>query len=144
VARIAQDAVEALRDGGQLDLDRGSAEEAKASASRGSQTNAVKGIMAELESRFVRGAVDKRTSFYFSIGDSPDGKWTLRFDADGAEFHPGRPDGGKADCVLKTSEDIFSKIVRESYTPSVAEFMAGKVKSNDIQLLQVFQKAFDL
>ena len=56
----------------------------------------------------------------------------------------GRPKGGKADCVLKTTPEIFLKIVKESYTPSVAEFMSGKVKSNDIQLLQTFQKIFDL
>ena len=46
--------------------------------------------------------------------------------------------------VKKLSEEIFTKIIKESYTPSVAEFMSGKVKSNDIALLQLFQKAFAL
>ena len=90
------------------------------------------------------GAVSKPTSFYFSLGEAADGKWTLDLSAEGAKFRAGRPDSGTADCVLKTSVEIFEKIVREHYTPSVSEFMSGKVKSNDIALLQVFQKAFDL
>ena len=46
--------------------------------------------------------------------------------------------------MLKTSPEIFIKIVREAYTPSPMEFMTGAIKSNDISLLQTFQKAFDL
>jgi long-chain acyl-CoA synthetase len=49
-----------------------------------------------------------------------------------------------ADCVLKTSPDIFTRIVREAYIPSPAEFMTGTVKSNNIQLLVTFQKVFQL
>lgn len=162
VARLAHEAVSALRDGWQLDLAHEPlpAAQGDAEASVDGATAAVAGprkgangrakksgvsaIFADLEHRFVPGAVDKPTSFYFSLGSAADGKWTLDLSAEGAAFRPGRPDGGKADCVLKTSVEIFEKIVRESYTPSVAEFMAGKVKSNDIALLQVFQKAFDL
>ena len=104
----------------------------------------IKVLFEHLEGRFVPGAIEKPTSFYFSLGSASDGKWTLALSPEAASFRPGRPEGGSADCVLKTSVEIFEKIVRESYTPSVAEFMAGKVKSNDIALLQVFQKAFDL
>ncbi|WP_255216837.1 1-acyl-sn-glycerol-3-phosphate acyltransferase [Pseudenhygromyxa sp. WMMC2535] len=159
VARLSHDAVAALRDGWQLDLERepltegeGASGEAGetaslASARPGRKPNGVsqtQAIFDDLRGRFVPGAVDKPTSFYFSLGSAADGKWTLKLDAEQAQFEPGRPDGGKADCVLKTSVEIFEKIVRESYTPSVAEFMAGKVKSNDIALLQVFQRAFAL
>jgi long-chain acyl-CoA synthetase len=34
--------------------------------------------------------------------------------------------------------------VREAYTPTPMEFMSGAIKSNDIGLLQTFQKVFDL
>ena len=101
-------------------------------------------LFKDLEGRFVPGAAEKTTTFYFSLGDGADGKWNLTIDAEQAVFGRGKPEGGTADCVLKTSPEIFTKIVKERYTPSVAEFMAGKVKSNDIQLLQVFQKAFNL
>jgi long-chain acyl-CoA synthetase len=56
----------------------------------------------------------------------------------------GKPPSSQADCVLKTTPEIFTKIVREAYTPSPMEFMTGLVKSNDISLLQTFQKVFDL
>jgi long-chain acyl-CoA synthetase len=49
-----------------------------------------------------------------------------------------------ADCVLKTSPAMFTRIVRERYMPSPAEFMAGAIKSNNIALLLTFQKAFQL
>ena len=49
-----------------------------------------------------------------------------------------------ADCVLKMSAEIFTKIVRESYVPGPQEFLSGAVKSNDVALLQTFQKAFQL
>jgi long-chain acyl-CoA synthetase len=143
VARLAHAAVAALRDGRQLDLSRelpgpvAGAESADASSPLAS-------LFQELRTRFVPSAVDRPISYYFSLGEGSDGKWTVRVQAGECTVAAGRPDGGKADCVLKTSPEIFTKIVRESYTPSVAEFMSGKVKSNDISLLQTFQKIFAL
>lgn len=151
VARLAHDAVAALRDGRQLDLDRDDVPVARPSTRSSKRALAAAGeksamalLFDELQGRFVPGAVAKPTSFYFSLGEAADGKWTLELSAEAAKFRNGRPDSGTADCVLKTSVEIFEKIVRAHYTPSVAEFMSGKVKSNDIALLQVFQKAFDL
>jgi long-chain acyl-CoA synthetase len=153
VAKMAQSAVEALRDGHQVDFSRealgpaaveGAAPSIEVVTSAAKKDSPMTALFKQLEVRFVPGAVEGRTSFYFSLGDGSDGKWNLVVDAEAAVFARGKPEGGKADCVLKTSPEIFTKIVKERYTPSVAEFMAGKVKSNDIQLLQVFQKAFDL
>jgi long-chain acyl-CoA synthetase len=63
---------------------------------------------------------------------------------DAATAHIGKPQGAQADCVLKTTPEIFTRIVREAYTPSPMEFMSGAIKSNDLSLLQTFQKVFDL
>jgi long-chain acyl-CoA synthetase len=71
-------------------------------------------------------------------------KWTVRVDARACDVRPGKPEGGQADCVLKTSPEIFAKIVRESYIPSPADFVSGAIKSNDVQLLMTFQKVFQL
>jgi long-chain acyl-CoA synthetase len=60
------------------------------------------------------------------------------------EVKPGKPAGGTADCVLKTSAEIFTKIVRDSYTPGPSEFLSGAIKSNDVGLLMTFQKVFAL
>ena len=59
-------------------------------------------------------------------------------------MRPASPRAAQADCVLKTSPEIFTKIVRESYVPSPADFLSGAVKSNDVALLMTFQKVFQL
>jgi long-chain acyl-CoA synthetase len=102
-------------------------------------------LFRELETKFVPGRVTTPVTYYFTLGNENEAKWTLRVESAKCEARMGKPEGtGQADCVLKTSADIFTKIVREAYTPSPMEFMSGQVKSNDISLLQTFQKAFDL
>jgi long-chain acyl-CoA synthetase len=80
-------------------------------------------------------------SFYFALGDSE--RWTVRINQEQCEVTPGKV-ANPADCVLKTSPDMFRRIVNEKYTPSPAEFMAGTIKSNNIALLFTFQRAFQL
>ena len=46
--------------------------------------------------------------------------------------------------LLKTTPTLFTRIVREAYTPDPAEFVSGAVKSNNIGLLMTFQKVFQL
>ncbi len=140
VARMAREAVIALREGKLLDLSKlGAAEEAKAI-----DKHPLVSLFEELETKFQPGSVSKPTSFYFTLGNDEHAKWTVVMDAQRCSIRPGKPEGGTADCVLKTSPDIFRKIVREAYTPGVAEFMSGAVKSNDVELLMTFQKAFAL
>ena len=98
-------------------------------------------VFRELELRFKAGSVQEPISFYFSLGDTE--RWTVRVTDRHCEVVPGKV-AGPADCVLKTSPDMFTRIVRERYTPSPAEFLAGTVKSNNIQLLFTFQKVFQL
>lgn len=97
-------------------------------------------VFSELKTRFLAGAVENPVSFYFSLGDTE--RWSVRINKDSCEVIAGKVD--PADCVLKTSPAMFTRIVREKYTPSPAEFVAGAVKSNNIQLLFTFQKAFQL
>ena len=101
-------------------------------------------LFHDLERKFVPGSVEKATTFYFTLGSDAQSKWTLKVDPERCEVRPGKPPNDTADCVLKTSAEIFTKIVREKYMPSPVEFMSGLVKSNDISLLFTFQKAFDL
>jgi long-chain acyl-CoA synthetase len=46
--------------------------------------------------------------------------------------------------VVKTSPEIFRRIVREGYVPDVAEFMSGTIKTNDPSLMLEFAKVFQL
>jgi long-chain acyl-CoA synthetase len=98
-------------------------------------------VFRELHSRFKPGSVEQPVSFYFSLGESE--RWSVRITETSCEVKAGKVEI-PADCVLKTSKDMFTRIVRERYTPSPAEFMAGAIKSNNIALLFTFQKAFQL
>jgi long-chain acyl-CoA synthetase len=139
VARVARAAVAALRDGQVLDLARLQGETVPADAE-----NPLIGLFAELETKFRAGEVEKPLSYYVSLGSDELAKWTVRVDAARCQVRPGKPEGGEADCVLKTSPEIFAKIVRESYVPSPADFMSGVFKSNDVALLMTFQRVFQL
>lgn len=98
-------------------------------------------VFGELERRFVPNAVEEPVSFYFSLGESE--RWTLHIEPERCRVTPGKA-VDSADCVLKTTPGMFRRIVREAYTPSPQEFISGAVKSNNIELLMVFQRAFQL
>jgi long-chain acyl-CoA synthetase len=101
-------------------------------------------LFTDLGTKFKPGSTTKPISFYFTLGGDPLSKWTVRVDAERCDIRPGKPEGDAADCVLKTTPEIFERIVREAYVPGPAEFLSGAVKSNDIELLLTFQKVFAL
>ena len=140
VAKLARKAVEALKVGEILDCSRmTSLKEDEAP-----KEHPLVSLFAYLEKKFDGGAVDKPVSFYFTLGDGENAKWTVRVSKDKCEVKAGKPEGGTADCVLKTSPEIFTKIVKDAFTPGPAEFISGAIKSNDIALLMTFQKVFQL
>jgi len=83
-------------------------------------------------------------SFYFTLGDVSDRKWSVIVDGEECRIKQGKPEGGHADCVVKTSPDMFKKIVREGYIPSMDEFMSGDIQTNDPEMLRDFQSFFGL
>jgi putative sterol carrier protein len=101
----------------------------------------IRSVFEQMPGRFQKGALDRKLSFYFSLGDGPGEKWTVLVGPDAAEVKEGKT-VENADCVLKTSGDFFLKMVRDGYTPGVMDFTWGKVKSNDPMLLQELKKAF--
>jgi len=140
VARLAQSAVTALRDGGVLDL-------ARAQPGRGvpdPREHPLVRLFSELGAKFRAGEIERPVSYYVTLGSDDLAKWTVRVDSRGCDVRPGKPAGGQADCVLKTSPEMFAKIVREAYVPSAADFLSGAFKSNDPTLLMTFQKVFQL
>lgn len=139
VARLAQRAVESLRDGAVLDLS--TLASAKEEAPR---KHPLVVLFDELPKRFLPGRVDNPVSFYFTLGAEPEAKWTVEVSPSECRVVNGKSDTGTADCVLKTSPELFTRIVREGYQPGVPEFMSGQVKSNDVGLLQTFTRAFHL
>ncbi len=136
VARLAERAVRELSRGRLLDLGTVTHVEVEPEE----RPDDLADLFAELQERFVAGAVDRPLSYYFALGED---RWTVRVSRDACEVMPGKV-VNPADCVLKTTPAIFTRIVREAYTPSPAEFVSGAVKSNNINLLFTFQKVFQL
>jgi long-chain acyl-CoA synthetase len=114
-----------------------------AQARPGDQDADVTPLFTELNEKFERNMLTEQLSFYFSLGNNDALKWTVIVNADDCEIRCGKPEG-RADCVIKTSPDIFKKIVKESYVPSMDEFVSGKIKTNDPSLLMQFQNVFAL
>jgi long-chain acyl-CoA synthetase len=140
ITRLAHRAVVLLSQGKILDTRELSSEEVRESLPP-PEPESLEPVFRELEQRFKAGSVEQPLSFYFSLGDTE--RWTVRVTDRACEVVNGKV-ASPADCVLKTTPDMFTRIVREKYTPSPAEFMSGTVKSNNIQLLFTFQKVFQL
>lgn len=140
IAKLARRAVVALKEGNILDVARLTTLDEEG----GPKEHPLVTLFAELEQKFQKDAVDKPVSFYFTLGNDAQAKWTVVVSKESCEVKPGKPAGGTADCVLKTSAEIFTKIVRDAYTPGPSEFLSGAIKSNDVGLLMTFQKVFAL
>jgi long-chain acyl-CoA synthetase len=139
VAQLARAAVVALSRGSVLDLsEHASWEEALGEKKQ----HPLVMLFRDLEKRYVAGKVQKPVTFYFSLGNEAEAKWTATLEPDGCRIEIGKPSGQSADCVLKTSADLFTRMIREGYMPSPMEIMSGMVKSNDVSLLATFQEAF--
>ncbi|HSO40568.1 MAG TPA: AMP-binding protein, partial [Labilithrix sp.] len=104
VAKLARRAVDALKHGEIVDASRmKSLDEDSAPKEHPLVT-----LFGELEGKFDGAAVDKPMSFYFTLGDDANAKWTVRVSKEKCEVKAGKPEGGTADCVLKTSPEIFT------------------------------------
>ncbi len=136
IAERLQAGIEALREGAPYPWLAKPAEAKK-------RANGLESVFDELNGKFKPENVKAPITWYFSLGEAADGKWTVSVKNDACVIKPGRPEG-KADCVLKTDPRTFEKIVRERYVPGFAEFAEGKIKTNDPNLLFTFQNVFGL
>lgn len=109
----------------------------------GETAKVLREIFADLEKRFQKESVKDPATFYFSLGESKEAKWTVIITKEGCRIINDKVEG-KADCVFKTDVQMFTKIMKEHYIPEVSEFMNGTVKTNDPELLTTFLSLFNL
>jgi hypothetical protein len=95
-------------------------------------------IFKTLQDSYQKGVFNVPTTFYFSVDDI---KKTLTLDSGGCRIQDGKS-VEEADCVCKTSGEMFNRIWNEGYRPGIMDFMGGSIKSNAPQLLQQFLSAF--
>lgn len=99
----------------------------------------VKKIFEKMPGRYIKGSVEKPTTYYFSIGDD---KFTLKIDKDVATVESGKT-VDNADCVLKTTPELFEKMVLKGKAPGPIDIARGKIKTNDPMGLQKLRTMFD-
>lgn len=99
----------------------------------------IKKIFDEMPGRYIKGTASKPTIYYFSIGDF---KATVKIDAQGVTVESGKT-ADQADVILKTTPELFEKMVIKGKMPGPIDIARGKVKTNDPTGLQKLRKMFD-
>ncbi len=100
----------------------------------------LKKVFGEMKKKFRPGTIEETTTFYFSLGDDKGCKWTVTLSPKECKVVEGKVEN--ADCVLKTSPELFVKLMTGVFKPGIGDFLSGKVKSNDPEKLRILAKAF--
>ena len=95
-------------------------------------------IFKGLPKRFNKANVKNDRNYYFSLGD--DEKWTVDITKEKCSVKKGQADD--ADCFFKGSAEMFLDVWNGDHKLGPADFLTGKVKSNNPILLKDFVAAF--
>ncbi|MBL8149847.1 MAG: SCP2 sterol-binding domain-containing protein [Blastocatellia bacterium] len=95
-------------------------------------------VFEGMKKSYKKGGMKEDRSYYFSLEDH---KYTVTFSDGKIKVEEGKT-VDEADCVLKTSPEMFLKIWVDGYKPGMMDFMSGKIKSNNPTMLQDFVNAF--
>jgi hypothetical protein len=99
----------------------------------------VQKIFEQMPSRYIKGRATKKTIYYFSIGDH---RWTVTIEPSGVTVEPDKK-VDNADVVLKTTPELFEKMVLKGKLPGPLDIARGKVKTNDPVGLKNLRDFFD-
>jgi hypothetical protein len=105
-------------------------------------SNSVQAALESLRTRYKPSTIDREIVYYLSLGEGPDEKWTVTLTPTACSMTRGRV--GNAHCVLKMRAEVFRRLVDGSFKPGAIDFMTGKIKTNDINLLLRLQQAFGM
>jgi putative sterol carrier protein len=95
-------------------------------------------VFKGLPKRFNKAAVKTERIYYFSLGDTE--KWTVHITRDKCTVKAGKNE--EADCFFKGPADLFLDVWNGDHKLGPADFLTGKVKSNNPMLLKEFVAAF--
>jgi len=98
----------------------------------------IEAILAEMETLFTKGVFAERTSFYFSVDDTP---ITVVIDAQSFSVELGKT-LERADCSCKTDSQMFGRIWNDGYRPGIMDFLGGAIKCDAPLMLPQFLRAF--
>ncbi len=97
-------------------------------------------IFAEMPGRYRTGVLSAARSYYFSVGEH---KYTLQLTPETCLVSPGKA-VENADVVLKTTPELFEKMVIKGQMPGMMDIARGKVKTNDPASLQQLRDLFSV
>ncbi len=98
----------------------------------------INAIFAELPKLFKAESIEAAVTYYFSLGET---KKTVILSPTAVNVADGKT-VANADCVCKTSPELFLKIWDEGYRPGLKDFLSGVIKSNNPDKLKSFLRAF--
>jgi putative sterol carrier protein len=98
----------------------------------------IEAIFKGLCKRFNKTNVKAERSYYFSLGEEE--KWTVRLTREKCQVSRG--DNPDADCFFKGPAELFLDVWHGRHELGPADFLTGKVKSNNPLLLREFVAAF--
>jgi putative sterol carrier protein len=96
-------------------------------------------IFEAMPKRYKAGSAKQSSTFYFSVGDH---KYTVKLGPDGCTVDKGKT-VENADVVLKTTPELFEKMVIHGKLPGALDIARGKVKTNDPGALKKLRDYFD-
>lgn len=96
-------------------------------------------IFEHMPERYKKGSATEKKVFYFSVGDH---KYTVHVSPDECKVESGKT-VDDADIVLKTTPELFEKMVIRGKLPGPIDIARGKVRTNDPMGLQKLREMFD-
>lgn len=96
-------------------------------------------IFDAMPGRYRKGSATSARTFYFSVGDH---KYTVKIDAESCSVESGKTIDN-ADVVLKTTPELFVKMVVKGKLPGALDIARGKIKTNDPSGLKALRDWFD-
>ena len=95
-------------------------------------------IFLGMPGRYRPGVLSAPRSYYFSIGDH---KYTVKLTPQACAVDSGKT-VENADCVLKTTPELFERMVIQGKMPGAMDLAMGRVKTNDPGALQQLRELF--
>lgn len=96
-------------------------------------------LFAKLPALYRPGSLSEPTVYYFSVGEH---KYTLTLEPDTCTVERGKTTDN-ADVVLKTTPELFTKMVVHGGTPGTLDIVRGRVKTNNPAKLKQLRQLFD-
>lgn len=98
----------------------------------------IEAIFKGLCKRFNKSNVKAERTYYFSLGDHE--KWVVKLTKEKCTVKKGKTED--ADCFFKGSGEMFLEVWNGRHQLGPADFLTGRVKSNNPILLKDFVAAF--